>query len=51
MLRYECEPWCPPLSRTRALPDADFAGFPTNQVRGMAVAETIVPVRKTYPAN
>ena len=25
---YESLPWGPPLSRTRALPDADFAGFP-----------------------
>jgi hypothetical protein len=28
MLCYESSPWGLPLSRTRALPDADFAGFP-----------------------
>jgi len=28
MLCYESSPWGPPLSRTRALPDTDFAGFP-----------------------
>ena len=30
MLRYECGPWDLPLSRTRALPGADFAGFPND---------------------
>src|SRR6185503_19827565 len=28
MLCYESSPWCPPLSRTRALADTDFARFP-----------------------
>jgi hypothetical protein len=27
---YESLPWGPPLSRTRASPDADFAGFPND---------------------
>jgi len=33
ILRYECSPWCLPLSSTRALSDGDFAGFPSNWTR------------------
>ena len=51
MLCYESSPWGPPLSRTRALPDTDFAGFPiddgllSNKLWGW------LPRFHSYPTN
>jgi len=51
MLCYESSPWGPPLSRTRALPDADFAGFPIDDGLLSTRLRDWLPRFASYPTN